>query len=684
MTAYIDVLDLWAVPAVLRTVPRGDSIVYLMPGRPWMFSLGVRLLALSGRKTRAVTSAFLADDSRAAYRAHVEATRRLALDMMEPDRRRRYSKLGFTNDDECRRTSLFVTVREPRATALAAELLLSILADSPNDGAVALLRNGEYVRFADALYREHGFAAKAYKTNFRLPRRPRDGFVNHPRPEGPNLMQRLFGLARAFIGETRHLLSAVAPLLRKRTVSSADALLLVCRPNPIPGFNDNYWAESLRKDHGLKVAALITVPLNEQATRYYREKSDSLLAMEDMNRRFGAAEGRLLIKRSLTLLGLTMRGLFRGAIKIAEVPTILALHRNAAIFEAMMRATGARISFAALAGHSLEAAALTLASGRVGGVNFGCHWSMGELPDLGCAFADNHVQFVWGRRQKRIYDASKALYWYCVATGYQTAGRYLWDGWDEGRKPDWLVELLEKKGQTRAITLYDNKGAHDLYITQNEMSAMLEALLDFVDAAQDVLLIVKAKGQTLESVGSDLAARITKAQHAGSVHVIDEFGALMPGLAADLTIGISPSSLAFVSAGLGAPTIIYDRCGMFEGPNSYPPGLDNLTVIDELAKLAPGIARALGETYRRRPARSDLMAFPDGLGEYRMADFMAKVSASLHAGQSPREALATAADAYEQEWGADSCWACPALASQDQIDPNNRDSIEQASTCAAQ
>jgi hypothetical protein len=123
----------------------------------------------------------------------------------------------------------------------------------------------------------------------------------------------------------------------------------------------------------------------------------------------------------------------------------------------------------------------------------------------------------------------------------------------------------------------------------------------------------------------------------------------------DLVVTV-PSTAAFESVMMGAPTIVYNP--MRSGSLSFYKnnGLnrrifeDSHTMIDAIKRFADGKDNTIGEC---SDILQELDPFNDGKGSKRMGDYLNRCRQGFDAGMEWKEVLGKANERYINEWGAD-------------------------------
>lgn len=567
-------------------------------------------------------------DKGAAYREYQKRLNGLLVRNEEPERLERFKKLELGSQDETARIARYLTVLDWKFAARAIELLRSAEADMAGVGDLVLIQAGGYRSAFAAEIRSAGLEPRAYAAPFRSPPPDRPGYNYDRRPEVATSFRQAAAAMRTIAGCVKKATIAVASKFWMHrgfeAVPEVDIVALAYQPNPTEGFNDLFWAPELRDTHGRRVIAVFENDLNENAKRFYSARSNVLINFDDIVQLIGRSPYATEMTRKLySIVLIAMHGWVSGSIKLRELARVVSMLQRTAIYESFLRLTGARVSFSMLAGNEPNSIALTIATGRVGGLNFGAHWSVGDLTNVAQAWAQNHIRCVWGARQAEIFELCGALHWGYVLTGYPVTAPFLWDGWDVGSKPTEIAEHMETYGQSKVVTFFDNICANEIFITQAEARELYRRLMNWAHSRSDVLLILKIKRRANPVLDKELLGDIERAIETGNAMLIEEKAQLTPGLAAEVVVGISASTLTVLSAAFGKQAIIFDRNKIFEAPQGRPLAMETVTVFEELDSLETELDAALERAeLSTQPYSSATLEYPDTLGPNRVAGCM--------------------------------------------------------------
>lgn len=654
---YLDALDLWAVPAVLRACSRGQECHYLIRQHGWSGELAVRCLRFFGRIPLQIESCFETNQPRLYPAFHREALP-LLLTHIEPLWLEHIRQLKLYSEDEVHRLARYATIQTWGLVSRMFELLMSVPVQT--DVAVIALLQRNVALPALAGYAGargvvvHGYAAPG---RLRLPTRS-DFYGDHSRLSPATVVSLIYLVAiTASLGPV---IAAAAWrwLWRFGKDDSAryDILALAYQPEPSAGFNDFFWADCLKQDHGRKIFAVSARSLTEPASRFYRQRAHRLMSVRSLPAVFLRQHGQAWAEASGTYLKGMVCVMFpvigsalRGRMPLWLAATLLRIENRTQFMFALMRLSGARVTWAMLEGNEINSLAMTLAASRIGGVCFGTSWSMPYAPRIYDAIARNHVLFVWGERQRRVYQDSNALVRRYVVSGYPTARHYLEKTSILPSRPAWLIEALSRGGRRQAVTFYDNICAKDIIISCDEMRTLFSQLFDWLATRPDVLLVLKTKRHWYRMLDGDIHDRIACLESQGAVLIREEKADIEAGLAADAVLGISSSTLAVLAAAHGKRCVLYDRHDVV-ADETYPLGLASVMRIASAGDLSAALDCALMQPADTGERGGLVDGFADAEGDRRIAFYMDAVLIGLAKGGDAPAAEAEAAQRYAERW----------------------------------
>ena len=660
----VDVLDLWSMPKVIFHSHRGQVVRYLIFVGGWQRKIISIVLSLLGRLLARQPSYF-ENEEPGFYQEYSRLALEYQLKYVEPLLTRHIATQSDLPSDEVARLARYATVQAWGFSSRAFELLLSARRSQPDIKPSLLFQSSIC---DDALRRyatEQHCVTAAYHAPGRLlfPVRA-DYYSDHGRIT-PSLFSTVaFAGAIFTLGVKEWITTALRVAVSSRDDRNAeeryDVLALAYQDTPLPGFNDLFWAEALRQLGSYRVFAVHTRPLSKAARKFYLLKADRLDSLEDYVRL--ASLGRsLLAPRSVSLchkneLGLLIRKAFKQIIwrstPIWLTTTLFRVEKSASLIGALMKTSGARVTWAMLEGNDLTSLAMTLAAGRVGGTCFGTTWSMPYSARIYDAIARNHVFFVWGARQNEIYIASNALPRRYVATGYPTILHYLSKGQLSGlypNYPDWLRDALASSSRQRIVTFFDNVCGNDLIITCAKLLDLLQTLLDWLEKRSEVLLVIKTKRIGNPVLSGRLGARINSLVQQGTIHVREEKADVQAGLVADVVVGISSATLALLAAAYGRNCVLYDQHDVMS-EDTFPAGLRTIRKVSLLSELPLALDDALTKSADTGERRGTIDEYADAQGCARVAHYISEVLEAHRRGLTGVQAEEMAFRKYEERW----------------------------------
>lgn len=654
----VDVLDVWAVPAVLRWSGRGTTVHYLIVHPGWRGAFVLWLVRFFGRTPSRLASCFEANRPGLYPEFHREALEFL-LKHIEPIWRAQIAGWHGQSDDEKSRLARYATIQSWGWLSRMFELLLS-MPSTPSTHGMVLLQHSPALSGIKAYARARGIGVHSYSAAGRLWMPVRKEYYGDHSRVSPSILASLAvymaviaSLVPGMIGAMWRVLCQIGGTGQHERY---DVLALAYQAEPTPGFNDLFWAEHLHRQYGRRVFAVHARPFHDRTRQFYLQRAQRLQSIRRLAVFFfqfrdnGAsrAAGDYLRGVFRALVVINVR-LFSGGLSVWLAATWLRVECRTRFFTALMRASGARIAWAMLEGNEINTLSMTLAAGRVGGICFGASWSLPYSPTIVFSLARNHVLFTWGLRQKKVCVQSGALIQRYVMSGYPTVGRYLKKQKGPTSRPLWLTSALERGRRKKVVTFFDNICAADIIISCDEMRTLFSTLLKWVAERTDVLLVLKTKRKGPNALGVDILMAINALEREGIVLVREEKADLEAGLVADVVLGISSSTLACLSAAYGKRCVLYDLHGVVSD-NAYPLGLSSVLRIGNPAEIAAALDRALDMTSDCEIRGGFVDAFADAEGERRIAFYLNATLAALDGGCDIQTAEAEVTRRYIERW----------------------------------
>jgi hypothetical protein len=221
----------------------------------------------------------------------------------------------------------------------------------------------------------------------------------------------------------------------------------------------------------------------------------------------------------------------------------------------------------------------------------------------------------------------------------------------EKTKPLAGVEEL-KRNSEKIITVFDEV-PNEMFFG-NSVREMYQSLIDLVDTDPRFSLLLKTKKPQVLRYMKDIDQKISRLIGEGKCLAADWKVNVSTAVAnGDLVVTV-PSTAAFESVMMGAPTIVYNP--MRSGSLSFYKnnGLnrrifeDSRTMIDAIKRFADGKDNTIGQC---SDILQELDPFDDGKGGKRMGDYLNWCRQSFDAGLEWKEVLGKANERCTQQWG---------------------------------
>ncbi len=659
----VDILDFWSLLPVILSSNCKQEIRYLVTVRGWQGRLITGFLRLLGRSLLRQTSCFERDVP-GFYREYNKLAMDFQLGYAAPHMKSQIAAQFELSNDEIDRLARYATIKAWGFLSRAFELLISASHDQPGVRINLLFQNSPV---ADALCQyasEFACTARPYSAPGRIFVPARAGYYSDRSRIGLGFIPTTAFAVNVFLrGTINWIMAALRVAIMKKDHGNDeqfDVLALAYQTTPSPGFNDLFWADKLRQMGGYRIFAVYANPLSDVAREFYMSKAQRLESLKDFRGLRSIVKSMLVPRRVAQHQMCGLGRAFRRAIRqIAQrrMPLWLSailfqVESTSNLLEALMRTYGARISWAMLEGNDLTSLAMTLAAGRVGGTCLGTSWSMPYTARTNDSLARNHVVFVWGARQERIYVASSALPRRYVTVGYPTMFHYLRDSSlsDEAQKhPSWLCDALAKGARKHTVTFFDNICFTDAVISCTKLAALFHTLLNWVEQRPEVLLVIKTKRAGSPVLCGELGQRIDVLIEQGAVHVREEKADVQAGLVADAVVGISSATLALLAAAYGRNCVLYDQHDVMS-EDTFPTGLRSVRRVSLLSELPLALDDALTKSADTGNRGGTIDEYADAQGCARVAHYMSEVLEAHRRGLTGVQAEEMAFRKYEQRW----------------------------------
>lgn len=402
-------------------------------------------------------------------------------------------------------------------------------------------------------------------------------------------------------------------------------------------------ASGLRRDQILVYAE---PPLDKVAAEAARQNGFRFIAFDQGRSRFlPKAYRRALWQALRTGSGpLWQHGIGGTMHRVWLTGWLLRFLRTRTSWEVFFRANGAKIHL-----HVGDANAVSLAVTdalrRAGGVDvaFQLGGSCTELIFEHRALT-NRILFAWGEFHRRIYDViarripGKEPYYLIVG----------------GNQHDHLVKLhrskaselrdgLRRRGIRQIVVAFDNVVRRDFLISPTHLTEFYDALLEIADSDSSVAIVLKSKpGVPLSLSAAEKVRRDRLMADARWIELPAAISAFEAALHGDVVVALHINTAAMEAAIAGIPHIYYDLTAWTAHP--FYALADRLIAADrpQLQQLLAWHA-ANSKGFWSDPAlqryRNDLCPYSDGESARRLGQVIARIFATLIAGETPNQAV---------------------------------------------
>lgn len=666
---FIDVLDLCSFFVVLTHLGRKNIVYYLSSPDGFSGTITIWLLKFFGYRVYALTSYFAERPFKEYYLefhseilclVHGEIYRILNEQVLE--------ELKGFNGWARERIVRSLVLKSWGIVHRAFELIKTVKYKEIDSNCLILVQHSEFFSVLQEYSCELKDCLKYYKSPFRLqPPRRRDFFLDHI-DESPSLFSTLYSALKGSIllclSVCFSMVFYIKQIINRSKYDGEsfnhDIIVFTAKSyDPTPMFNDVYWARHLRDQQMVSTIIVDNMVLSEAAKEYYGRLSDRMVSLKfpfigPLDRDLvWPAIARQYLRFLIESIGICIRHLLMRRLSGYYVAYLLRLLPLVCFYKSLLLATAARIVWCSEEGHNLDAQALAIAAASVDAVSLGSTWSLRYVPVIFASMNRNDILFVWGKRQIDNLRYSDALVRRYVECGYPTIRFCL----NDPKRADEtsLASKLGSKigGQKKIVTFYDNVCGMDTIICCNELRLMYDAILDWIESNNEVLLIMKTKRDEYRKLGKEMHDRIEKLKRKGAVLVRSEHGDLKVGLISDAVISISSSSLGCVAAAYGTPTVLYDWHGVMATDN-WPLYLENVFMIKNVSDISGALEKALNfDRYEKPLNGGSVDAFLDSGGDERTALYIGFLHKALSEGKTAVSAMEHADKKYRCNLGHD-------------------------------
>lgn len=626
---FVDVLDIHSFAKIFTCSSRHDEIYALTVSKTPLGSFSVFLLKLLNRRVKILDSYFK-EEQHNRYTTFHDNVIDIFIKNFEPQFKKNLTINGFCSEKEDGYIARYLTIKIWETISRQIELLESILVfKSYVNSGVVILQSTLCDKHIIETYIKHNLNLNFYNTVFRTKLPIRESNWMDRMQRSPSLIMSLM----MFVYSFSEFIVAVLLALKVKVInrdkyhcSSYDVMAIIYQPNPSQGYNDIFWADRLKSKHSRKILGVNIRPLSKSANHFYSDRCDNLFYLSKVFDVFSSNSN--LPRRKIALIFLKKIFKYRSYIwktsVNSELPLflkalLLRLHIRVITYESLLCATNTSVTWSMVEGNEVNTLSITLAAGRVNGIGLGTTWSMPYIPSISEAVSRNHVFFVWGERQKRIFEKAGRIVDSYVMAGYPTAGFYNKKAIENKNNPEWLMKIKKRRGIQYVVTFYDNICFDDIILNCNDLNALYNILSRWVETKSDVLLVLKSKRLSEIKLKSETRQRIEGLIEKDFIYVREEKADLEAGLISNVVVGISSSSLACVSATYGIPCLLYDRHRVLL---HEPPELNNIITFTDIERLPELLESNLTASHDKENSGNRIDAFSDSKGEIRICDYI--------------------------------------------------------------
>jgi hypothetical protein len=671
---YIDVLDLWSVPAILKHVWAKQKIYYLACSQRILSRIVIKILKIRGYQFDRLISYFEASP----YERYYTDFHKEVLNLMHgviykicEEKVDEIGKIGKIHPLQRDRIIRSLVLNSWHILHRPMELLFTLKHTKTSGNDMVLLQNNEHFSVLAGFFEDLHLAIVGYSAPLRYRVPVRKGFCVDSTDVSPSFIR---GLIYLVFGLWNVVLSVALWLhgYCKAYRYSPDHkrfrfdIIALCPswPQTYDGFNHLYWVDDLRRSLKLAVLCLGIGSHKSKAMTFYGKKVDGLCSIGFPVLRgpdasmIWALVGKEYIKRVLPNVCTIGMSMLRGAVDFVSSAYLLRLLSLVSFYEALLVTSRAKVSWSMMESEDMNTQALATAMKKVDGLALGSTWSMWSEEHIDASFNRGDIFFVWGKRQVNIFKSSRGLVSRYVKTGYPTIRHYkkeLLRGSHRGRSP----KSSSDNQQRRIVAFYDNACFTDTIIDCLELRNVYLELLRWLDERPEVLLLLKPKRDQFKKLGRVVTEKIETFKQTGAIVIRSDQGDLEPGLIADVVVGISASTPACVAAAFGRPCVLYDRHGVMD-QYYWPLDLDHIFRVKEADALGQAIDSGLAASVRDNSHGGNVDCFVDLKGDERTAFYIRCLLGAFSEGKASSGAIQYADCEYGRKWGADkieSGWA---------------------------
>jgi hypothetical protein len=656
MQVYVDILDFSSSLSIIRNSKKGHSFYYLITAEGLHGRLAIRFLKFAGRNPIQIKSYF-----KSFYRDLFKTYNNSAIDFLfnyvEPIWLSELEFLGNRPNDEKNRIARYASMSSWPYISRTFELVM--LTQSLKEDIILLVQNSPLFPAIKNYSNKSNLKTLKYYAPFRRHVHVRSGY-HYDQDVNFSLRYSVSSVLGALKSIFPGILSAIKRFFYRSHLiedENFDIIAIAYQPKPSSGFNDLFWAENFRENSNRKVLGVYFSELSESCYNFYLSKVNRLESVNGYassflnfrNKKSPLAAGRYLVRVARMLLRLFFQ-LLRGKISFIFASFFISLNNAILFYSELMKMTGARYSWAMLEGNDLNSIALTIASGKNKGASFGATWSLWPLPQLIAGYARNNILFIWGEHHRNVFSDSKALPGHLINSGYPTGGIYL-DNYNFD-KSTYFNEIILNDLNKKIVTFYDNICRVDIHISCEALQNLYSSLLTWLENNQNIILIIKTKRETVFNLlKKETKEKIYKLEKNGALIIKEEKGDLSTGLASDLVIGISSSTLACLAASYGKRCILFNQYNMMidDGPSMMLPSVTCIRTVEE---LSDAIDLSLSLPVDTKERGGYINSFTDEQNDMRIAYYMDSIMKKIEEGSSIESAIKVSELEYNSKYSA--------------------------------
>ena len=656
MKLYVDILDFSSTISIIRNSKKGNSFYYLIAAEGLSGRLSIKFLKFFDRNPKQIKSYFKFFD-RDLFKTYNSSAIDFLFNYVEPIWLSELEFLGNRSNDEKNRIARYVSMASWPYISRTFELIM--LTQSLKEDIILLVQNSPLLPAIKDYSNKSNLNTLRYFAPFRRHVHIRKGY-HYDQDVNLSLRYSVFSVLGALKSIFPGILSAIKRYFSRSDLiedEKFDIIALAYQPKPSSGFNDLFWAEKFRENTTRKILGVYFTELSESCYNFYSSKVNKFESVNGyassflnfQNKKSPQASGRYLLGVAKMLPRLFFQ-LLRGKISFIFASFFISLNNAILFYIELMKMTGARYSWTMLEGNEINSVAITIAAGRNKGTCFGTTWSLWPLPQLIAGYARNNILFIWGEHHRNVFTDSKALPGHLINSGYPTGGIYLNKVSQSFDKSTYFNNTTLNDVNKKIVTFYDNICRVDIHISCEALQNLYFSLLAWLENNQNILLIIKTKREAVFNLlKKETKEKIYKLEKSGSLIIKEEKGDLATGLASDLVIGISSSSLACLAASYGKRCILFNQFNMMVD-DGLSMKLPSVTCIRTVEELSEAIDLCLSLPVETNERGGYINSFTDEQNNIRISSFMDSIMKKEEEGYSIESAIKASELEYNSKY----------------------------------